>query len=365
LVVKWRRARNGLNRVFVDGLWCDNKEVVKDKVRNFFESRFDGVDGVPVRLDNVDFSSVSGEENRMLVEDISEEEVKFAVWSCESSKSPGPDGFNFGFLKFCWEILKEDVLKAVNEFAGRGSWPRGSNASFICLVPKIDNSQQLSDFRPISLVGCLYKIVSKVLSLRLKKVMSKLIDSRQSAFLEGRGLLDSVLVENEVLDEVKRRKKSCVYFKVDYDKAYDSVSWEFLFYMLGRLGFCEKWIRWIKSCLESSLVSMLVNGSPTSEFCPKRDLCQGDPLAPFLFRIVAEGLAGVVRKVVEKNMVESLEVGVQKVKVNMLQYVDDTLFLCEANFKSVCNLKVILHCLELASGLKVNFSNSRIGGVGG
>jgi len=79
---------------------------------------------------------------------------------------------------------------------------------------------------------------------------------------------------------------------------------------------------------------------------------------------VAEGLAGVVRKAVEKNLVESLEVGVQKVKVNMLQYADDTLFLCEANFKSVCNLKVILHCFELASGLKVNFSKSRIGGVG-
>ena len=264
----------------------------------------------------------------------------------------------------CWEILKEDVLKAVNEFADKGRWPRGSNASFICLVPKVDNPQQLSDFRPISLVGCLYKIVSKVLSLRLKKVMGKLIDIRQSAFLEGRGLLDSVLVAKEVLEEVKRRKKSCVYFKVDYEKAYDSISWEFLFYMLGRLGFCEKWIGWIKSCLQSSSVTVLVNGSPTSEFYSKRGLRQGDPLAPFLFLIVGEGLAGVVRKAVEKNLVESLEVGVKKVKVNMLQYADDTLFLCEANFKSVCNLKVILHCFELASGLKVNFSKSSIRGVG-
>ena len=106
-------------------------------------------------------------------------------------------------------------------------------------------------------------------------------------------------------------------------------------------------------------MSVLVNGSPNSEFYPKRGLCQGDPLALFLFLIVAEGLAGVVRKAVEKN----LEVGVQNVKVNMLQYVDDTLFLCEANFKYVCNLKVILHCFELASGLKVNFSKSKIGGV--
>ena len=186
----------------MDGIWCDDKEVVKDKVRNIFKSWFDEVDGIPVRLDNASFSSVSREDNRMLFEDISEEEVKFVVWSCDSSKNLGPDSFNFGFLKFCWEILKEDVLKAVNEFADRGSWPRGSNASFICLVPKIDNLQQLNDFRPISLVGCLYKIISKVFSLTLKKVISKLIDSRKSSFLEGMGLLDSVLV-------VRCCKESC------------------------------------------------------------------------------------------------------------------------------------------------------------
>ena len=83
----------------MDGLWCDDKEVVKDKVRNFFKSQFDGVDGVPVRLDNASFSSISGEDNKMLVEDIFEEEVKFAVWSCDSSKSPGPDNFNFWLFK--------------------------------------------------------------------------------------------------------------------------------------------------------------------------------------------------------------------------------------------------------------------------
>jgi len=81
------------------------------------------------------------------------------------------------------------------------------------LIPKVDNPQQLDDFRPISLVGCLYKIISKVLSLRLKKVISKLIDYRQSTLLEGRGLLDSVLVANEVLEDVKRKKKNCIVFK--------------------------------------------------------------------------------------------------------------------------------------------------------
>jgi len=98
-----------------------------------------------------------------------------------------------------------------------------NNASFICLIPKNDNLQQLSDYKPISLVGCVCKIFSKILSIRLKKVISKVIDIRQSAFLEGRGILDNILVANETIEEMKRKKKSCVCFKVDYEKAYDCV----------------------------------------------------------------------------------------------------------------------------------------------
>ena len=163
------------------------------------------------------------------------------------------------------------------------------NSSFLCLIPKVENPQQLGEFRPISLVGCLYKIISKVLSLRMKKVIGKVIDVRQSTFIEGRGLLDSVLIANEVLEEYKRKRKCCIFFKVDYEKAYDSVKWDFIYYMLRRLGFCDRWIRWIKGCLESASVSVLVNGSSTREFFPKKGLRQGDPLALFSFSLWRKG----------------------------------------------------------------------------
>jgi len=100
----------------------------------------------------------------------------------------------------------------------------------------------------------------------------RVTDGSQSAFLSNRRLLDSVLVVNEVVDDLKRRKKRGMIVKLDFEKAYDSVSWEFLFYLLGRLGFCGKWVRWIRACLESATVSVLVNGSPTKEFKPTRGL---------------------------------------------------------------------------------------------
>jgi len=149
-----------------------------------------------------------------------------------------------------------------------------------------------------------YKILSKILANRLKKVLPTVIDVNQSAFLDGRGMLDSILVANETVDYLKKEKESGVFVKVDFEKAYDSVDWKFLYYMLGRLGFNNTWIKWIKAYIESTTVFILVNGSPTEEFKPKRGLRQGDPLAPFLFIIVVEGLSGLVREAKKSGSVQ-------------------------------------------------------------
>jgi len=143
----------------------------------------------------------------------------------------------------------------------------------------------------------------------MKEVLALVIDEHQSAFLRNRGLLDSVLIANEVVEEVRRNQRSALCFKVDYEKAYDLVRWNFLLDMLHRLGFHSKWIKWVTGCLKSSSNSVLVNGSPTEEFKPSRGLRQGDPLAPFLFLVVAEGLAGLVRQASKQNMLTGVKVG--------------------------------------------------------
>lgn len=142
----------------------------------------------------------------------------------------------------------------------------------MALVPKVKNPHELSEFRPISLLGCLYKIISKLLAARLKCALIPIISCNQSAFLPNRNILDGVTVINEVVDFPKRKKKKCLILKVDFEKAYDSINWDFLDYMMDRLGFCEKWRLWIGECVCSGKCSVLVNGSPTEEISIQKGL---------------------------------------------------------------------------------------------
>ncbi|GAU13879.1 hypothetical protein TSUD_262060 [Trifolium subterraneum] len=132
--------------------------------------------------------------------------------------------------------------------------------------------------------------------------MGKLISEVQSAFLPNRQILDGVLIVNELIDLAKRRKDKCLFFKVDFEPAYDTVNWNFLDYMLTRMGFAEGWRRWIRACVFQSSMSVLINGSITEDFNVGKELRQGDPLSHFLFLIAAEGLTGLMRSAVDKSL---------------------------------------------------------------
>jgi len=135
-VIKWRRSSHEINGLRENGQWLEEQETVKEKVKEFFKERFSGRAWQQVRIDNANFTCVLDEDNQRLTERITEKEIKNAMSSCESSKSPGPDGFNFGFIKFCWEEIKSNIITTVYDFEESGRWPRGTNASFYIFNPK-------------------------------------------------------------------------------------------------------------------------------------------------------------------------------------------------------------------------------------
>uniref|UniRef100_A0A2N9FUW6 Reverse transcriptase domain-containing protein n=1 Tax=Fagus sylvatica TaxID=28930 RepID=A0A2N9FUW6_FAGSY len=188
-------------------------------------------------------------------------------------------------------------------------------------------ADEIKDFRPISLVG------------------------------------DSVLIANECLDSRLKAADSGVICKLDLEKAYDHVNWEFLLYVLQRCGFAEKWRRWISFCISTIRFSILVNGSPCGFFQSSRGIRQGDPLSPLLFVIVMEALSRLIDKASGVGLLSGFSVGGEEsapLQISHLLFVDDILIFCEANPDSLTYLRVILTCFKATSGLRVNLGKSEM-----
>ena len=130
----------------------------------------------------------------------------------------------------------------------------------------------ISDYRPISLIGCTYRIISKLLASRFAKVIHKIISLNQTAFIKRRHILDDVVVANEVIDYALKVDMELLVFKVDFAKAFDSVRWEFHLDVMHQMDFSPKWINWIRGCLQSASISILVNGSPMLELYMEKAL---------------------------------------------------------------------------------------------
>nr|GEW49565.1 RNA-directed DNA polymerase, eukaryota [Tanacetum cinerariifolium] len=158
---------------------------------------------------------------------VSIEEIKRAAWDCGTNKSPGPDGFTFEFFRRYWKFLENDISIVVMEFFSSGTFPKGCNSSFIALIPKTQNAKTIKDFRPISLIGSLYKIIAKILANRLSSVIPDLISDVQSAFISNRKILDGPFILNKFLSWCKYKKLKDMVFKVDFEKAFDSIRWLF------------------------------------------------------------------------------------------------------------------------------------------
>nr|GEV71529.1 RNA-directed DNA polymerase, eukaryota, reverse transcriptase zinc-binding domain protein [Tanacetum cinerariifolium] len=286
-------------------------------------------------------------------------EVKGAVWGCGLNKSPGPDGFTVEFYRRYWSLIEDDVLEAVNYFFQNGYCHKGCNSSFIALIPKIPGAKMVKDFKHISLIGSLYKIIAKLLANRLVTVMSDLVNEVQSAFIANRQILDGHFMLNEIIHWCKSKKKQTMIFKVDFEKAFDSVRLDFLDDVMANFGFGTRWRDWIISCLKSSSGSILVNGSPTLEFQFYKCLKQGDPLSHFLFILVMESLNLSLHNVVSAGHFKGVNLD-NSIKLSYLFYADDVVFVgqwCDLNLFTIIR---VLDCFFRASGLRINLHKSKL-----
>jgi hypothetical protein len=356
------RRYNSIDYLMIEGNLSNNQVEISEHIVKYYQKLFEEQCQWRLRVDDIVFDQILDHEAGWLEREFEEEEVRKVVMALEGDKAPGPDGFSIAFFQVCWEVVKEDIMKIFREFHAEDKFEVSLNSTFISLIPKVPGASEMKDFRPISLVGSLYKIIAKVLANRLKGVLDKVISKTQSAFIKGRQILDPILIANESLDSRRRSGEPGILCKMDLEKAYDHVNWDFLLYMLKRCGFGEKWCSWISYCISSVRFSVLVNGTPEGFFDSSRGIRQGDPLSPLLFVFVMEALSRMLSAGINDGLFEGFKVG--NVTVSHLLFADDTLIFCKDSPDQLAYLRGIFLLFEAASGLKVNLAKSVLIPVG-
>nr|GFB41512.1 RNA-directed DNA polymerase, eukaryota [Tanacetum cinerariifolium] len=186
------------------GIWCTNPNKVKEAFFKHFEARFKKPVNHRLKINFLFRKRLSDVQASDLERRVSRDEIQMAVWNCGENKSPGPDDYSFEFFRKYWYLVGSDLCDAVEHFFETGSFPNGCNSSFVALIPKITDAIFVSDFRPISLIGSVYKVVTKVLANRLALVILDLISDTQSTFVANRQILDGPFILNELLHWCKR-----------------------------------------------------------------------------------------------------------------------------------------------------------------
>eukprot|EP00253_Pinus_taeda_P017458 PITA_17458 len=233
---------------------------------------------------------VSREDNDNLNRPIIEKEGSEVLKEMQNGKAPGPDGFNVDFFKFCWNIVKKDILRVVEDSNLNKTILKALNTSFIALIPKQDNAQMPEKYRPIALCSVVYKIISKVVANRLKPLLPTIISGEQSG--------------------------------------------------------------WVMALVTSSSFSILVNGSPSDIFLPSRGLRQGNPLSPFLFILMMEGLGWSIEHAKDTGKIQGLQLSENGQALTHQQFVDDTMLQGIPIVKEALAYKKIMNDFAMASSFQ-------------
>uniref|UniRef100_A0A803QGM3 Reverse transcriptase domain-containing protein n=1 Tax=Cannabis sativa TaxID=3483 RepID=A0A803QGM3_CANSA len=308
-------------------------------------------------------SRLSTHQVAFLAEPYTEAEVKHALFSLSADKAPGPDGLNSLFYKSNWSTLGTDFTKAMLQILNHQGDISPINQTIIVLIPKKKNPKHVCDFRPISLCNTFYKCLSKVIANRLRLVLHSIISINQSAFLKGRQITDNILLANEIIHAIhsrRSRKVGWAAIKLDMEKAFDRVEWPFLNRLLAHVGFPSSFSSLIMRCLSTVQFRLSINGSLTDTFHSTRGIRQGDPLSPYLFLLIAEGLSAAIRLQETNAHFSGIQICRGAQPLSHLLFADDSMVFTPVHSRASDSLNVILDLYNKATGQLVNRDKSSI-----
>uniref|UniRef100_A0A803QSN5 Reverse transcriptase domain-containing protein n=1 Tax=Cannabis sativa TaxID=3483 RepID=A0A803QSN5_CANSA len=360
-----RRRRNYIQciKATPDGDWIRDQDQIAQCFLNRFIEIFkkDNQSLAPLCPDLFQ-KLLSDHDNGFLNEVPNEDEVRRAINAMGKDKAPGPDGFPPSFYIHHWEKIHEDLTEMVIHFFTHLELPNFINDTSLVLVPKKDSPATVNDFRPIALCNVAYKIISKIIASRLRYILPRIISPNQAAFVQGRHIAENTMIAREVVHSMNKRrgKRGCMLLKLDLEKAYDKLHWDFIIFVLHQIGFGSPFTDWVKACISIADIKLLLNGSIVGKFNPERGLRQGDPLSPSLYIMAAEALSRLLIRKENEGGLKRFKLSRNGTPITHLMFADDIILFGEATIREA---RSFLHCLTdycNSSGQKINFLKSSV-----
>ena len=344
------QINNGKNIVYSD------KEILEEAAQFYeklYTSKNINVDNIDQYLNNVNIKTkLNADEKRICDERLSENEIFSAVKKLKDNKSPGNDGLTPEFYKTFWNTCKTLFMQMVDESSIEGELPDSLKKAILALLFKKGDHQMLKNYRPISLSNYDYKIIAFTLATRLQQVIKKLVNNNQSAYIKKRFIGCNIRLISDIIDHANLFDLPGIILCLDFEKAFDSLDWNFMFKILEKFNFGNNFIKWIKILYTDPKIEIKNNGWLSREISLSRGVRQGCPISALLFILAVEVLAISIN---DNKNIKGYKIGDQEIKI--VQHADDsTLLLRDKN-----SIKEAINSVKIFSeitGLKLNIDKT-------
>ncbi|KAL8128488.1 hypothetical protein V2J09_017643 [Rumex salicifolius] len=360
-----RRRRNHISALRdEENNWVIEKQNLEDMVVDFYKQLYTlpSTNMINAPLPHGGFPRIDSGDLLALLRPFSDDEIWNGVKGMGAHKAPGIDGFQPVFYHKCWVVVRESVTSFIRNFFSSGVLPTAANETILHLIGKVASPEMVSQFRPISLCNVIYKMITKILSKRLQPLMDKLVRPMQSSFIPGRVITDNIVLVQELVHSMNRKtgRKGWFIMKLDLEKAYDRLRWDFIEDTLRDTGIPDCWVQWIMECVSSPSMRVLWNGELTEPFTLTRGVRQGDSISPYHFVLCLERLSHLIAGEVDGGRWRPVRVCRNAPRISHIFFPDDIILAAEASEGQMRLIMQVLDRFFQASGQRVSTTKSTL-----